>query len=135
MKSKVRMVGKKEKNNKNKYAIDENKNASENVYTLPISERESVIMGTENNKWDINDAKFGKEIINLIIKTGEVSCNVGKDTILEEVDLDSITFITIIVELEKKYKIEFDDEKMLVSNYKTIGDLIEYVKMKVAKLN
>ena len=92
-------------------------------------------MGTENNKWDINDAKFGKEIINLIIKTGEVSCNVGKDTILEEVDLDSITFITIIVELEKKYKIEFDDEKMLVSNYKTIGDLIEYVKMKVAKLN
>lgn len=48
--------------------------------------------------------------------------------------LDSIEFITIIVEVESNYEIEFDDENMLISNYQSIGDFVEYVKKKIAKV-
>ncbi|WP_158081644.1 acyl carrier protein [Paenibacillus selenitireducens] len=49
--------------------------------------------------------------------------------------LDSVTFIKIIVEIEKTYGIEFDDDKLLLSEFPSIGSLINYVVSKIELLN
>lgn len=51
---------------------------------------------------------------------------VTPDTLLQNERIDSITFVQIIVDIEEQFNIEFDDEALLVSNYKTVDDLIKY---------
>lgn len=87
------------------------------------------VKGNDNFKTDNID----EEIIKLIIDIGELSDNIGLDTTFDEIKLDSIKFITIIIEVETNYEIEFDDVNMLVNNYESIGDFVEYVKMKIVK--
>lgn len=48
------------------------------------------------------------------------------DTI-HDIGIDSISFIQIVVELEELYDFEFDDEKLLYSDYETIGQVYKYV--------
>lgn len=59
--------------------------------------------------------------------------NISLETIslemsLEELDVDSITFIKIIVAIESEFDFEFDDEKLLFSAFPTIQTMIDYVK-------
>lgn len=75
-----------------------------------------------------------KEIIKLITEIGELSDNIDLDTTFDKIELDSIGFVTIIVEIETNYEIEFDDENMLITNYQSIGEFVEYVKKKTAKV-
>ncbi|WP_423190604.1 acyl carrier protein [Bacillus thuringiensis] len=60
-----------------------------------------------------------------------------KNTFESEVTdiLESITFIKIIVAIEKTYGFEFDDAMLLLSEFPTIGSLINYVVSKVESLN
>lgn len=46
---------------------------------------------------------------------------------LVNLGIDSISFIIIIVTLEKKYEISFDDEKLLFSYFPTIKSIVDYV--------
>lgn len=46
------------------------------------------------------------------------------DDLLSDNGINSIAFIKIVVELENKYDIEFQDEDMDVSNYSKISDVI-----------
>ena len=46
-------------------------------------------------------------------------------------DIDSITFITIVVALENEFDFEFDDEMLLLTKFPTIKQMIEYVQSKV----
>ena len=50
----------------------------------------------------------------------------------EFLNIDSITFIKIIVALEEAFDFEFDDEMLLISKFPTIESMIEYVKTKVS---
>ena len=74
-----------------------------------------------------------REILELMIEVGELPDNIDLDTTFDEIELDSIGFVTIIVEIETNYEIEFDDENMLITNYQSIGEFVEYVKKKTAK--
>lgn len=74
-----------------------------------------------------------REIIKLMSEAGELPDNIGLDTTFNQIELDSIGFVTIIVEIETNYGIEFDDENMLITNYQSIDDFVEYVKKKIAK--
>jgi acyl carrier protein len=47
-------------------------------------------------------------------------------------NIDSITFIKIIVALEGVFDFEFDDEMLLISKFPTIESMIEYVKTKIS---
>ncbi|MEH7540768.1 hypothetical protein CN939_18705 [Bacillus thuringiensis] len=60
-----------------------------------------------------------------------------KNTFESEVTdiLESITFIKIIVAIEKTCGFEFDDDMLLLSEFPTIGSLINYVVSKVESLN
>lgn len=50
-------------------------------------------------------------------------------------DWDSITFISIIVELENEYDITFDDEDLLKDSYSNLGSLYDYVMKKATSCN
>ena len=136
MKSNLSNTGDIEKNNENgKFECVGRKESQEMV-----NEGRNVAPDTNMN--DIINAKgaigsqtgsIEKEIIKLIFEIGELSNNIGLDTAFDEIELDSIEFITIIVEVETNYEIEFDDENMLINNYRSIGDFVEYVKKKITK--
>ena len=100
-----------------------------------LQEMVSGVMNANTNKKKIISTSFPfKEIVKLIFEIGELSDNINLNTTFDEIELDSIEFITIIVEVESNYEIEFDDENMLISNYQSIGDFVEYVKKKIAKV-
>ena len=96
----------------------------------------------DSNMNDIINAKgaiesqtdsIAKEIIRLIVEIEELSDNIGLDTTFDEIELDSIGFVSIIVEFETNYEIAFDDENMLITNYQSIDDFVEYAKKKIVK--
>ena len=64
-------------------------------------------------------------VITESLATAEI-LGVTPDTLLQNENIDSITFVQIIVDIEEQLSIEFDDEALLVSNFKTVDDLIKY---------
>lgn len=53
------------------------------------------------------------------------------DKKLEYYGLNSIDFIRLVVEIEEKYSIVFDDENLDFVNYDSLSQLIEYVVSKI----
>lgn len=47
---------------------------------------------------------------------------------LSQSDIDSITFIKIVVALESEFDFEFDDEMLLITKFPTVKTMIEYVE-------
>lgn len=52
------------------------------------------------------------------------------DQPLSELDLDSINFVKLVIALEAEFDFEFDDDKLLVSEFPTVRSLVEYVEEK-----
>lgn len=50
---------------------------------------------------------------------------------LQEMEIDSITFIKIVVELETTFDFEFVDEKLILSAFSTVQDMIDYVQKSI----
>lgn len=73
------------------------------------------------------------EIVKIMTEAGKLLDNIGLYTTFKEIELESINFITIIVEIEDHFEIEFDDENMILSNYETVGDFVKYVESKMSK--
>ena len=71
---------------------------------------------------------YMKEKIYAIIKkfVGNHS-NVNDDALLMEIGIDSVTFISMIIEIEEEFNIRFDDMQLIYDNYKTIGQFIEMI--------
>lgn len=51
---------------------------------------------------------------------------------LSVLNLDSITFIKIIVCIEEAFNFEFDDEMLLFTAFPTVKSIIEYVESKIS---
>jgi len=56
---------------------------------------------------------------------------VSLDTNFNSISLDSITFIQTVVILENEFDFEFDDEKLLITEFPTVKTMIDYVESKV----
>ena len=52
---------------------------------------------------------------------------------LEDLNIDSLKFVTIIVEIESHFDLQFDDEMLLMKEFPNILSLIQYVKTKKEK--
>lgn len=52
------------------------------------------------------------------------------DAPLSELDLDSINFVKLVIILEMEFNFEFDDDKLLISEFPTVQSLVEYVDEK-----
>jgi acyl carrier protein len=78
-----------------------------------------------------------QEVIELI---SELFKDKGYDIdILEYVDLiddlgmDSITFISIVVEVEARFNIEVPDDMLLLENFKCVDDIVSVVENELSK--
>lgn len=49
------------------------------------------------------------------------------DTLLENVGMNSISFIKLLVFIEDTYDIEFDDEDLIIQKYVVYADIIDKV--------
>lgn len=76
-----------------------------------------------------------KEVIYDVIKRNiRNSINVNDDTAFTEAGIDSVEFITLIIELEEEFNIRFEDMQLVYSDYETIGQLVTVVQH-VMKIN
>jgi acyl carrier protein len=78
-------------------------------------------------KMDIIDIQ--NDVVNTIKDL--VNVQISIDTNLQDINMDSITFIKMIVNLETTFNFEFDDEMLLITKFPTVKTIIEYVAMKV----
>ena len=76
----------------------------------------------------------------LIALCADIFQNSGVDTnLLEYVDfsddlgMDSITFITLIVEIEASFEITVPDDSLLMDNFKNLDDVIQVVTDQLAE--
>lgn len=76
----------------------------------------------------------------LITLCAEIFENSGVDTdLLEYVDfeddlgMDSLTFITLLVEIEAAFGITIPDDMLLMENFKNMGDVIQIVADQLAE--
>ena len=53
---------------------------------------------------------------------------VNKISKFVEIDLDSIEFVQLLVNIENKFKIEFKEEELNLELYKNVNDLVKIVK-------
>lgn len=54
--------------------------------------------------------------------------NEDQDVDLTEYDMDSLTFIAFIIEVEKKFDIIIPDEFLLYNNYKSLYGFCEFIE-------
>ena len=65
-----------------------------------------------------------KDIINLTEPIEDISI----DTNLQNIGMDSITFVRVVVEIENKFRIEFPDDKLIITEAGTINQLCVIVQ-------
>ncbi len=95
-------------------------------------QRRGFWMLFEKLKKFIYKDKVEREVLKIVRRNVDVeNRKVNRESMLEEIGITSIIFISIIMEIEEKYKIEFDDAYILCEKYTTILDLIQYVKEKI----
>ncbi len=70
-----------------------------------------------------------KEIVAAVLELSEDEAkNLGSDTDLLELGLDSMTCVEVVVNLEEEFGITVEEEDLLVENMSTITRLEELVK-------
>ncbi len=66
-------------------------------------------------------------VLNVIAEQlGVPAANLTPETSFADLNADSLELFQIIVALEEKYEIEFDNDK--AESIKTVGDVLEYIK-------
>lgn len=55
----------------------------------------------------------------------------GSLTDLQNSGISSVDFIQIVVNIEMKFDIEFDDDAIIWSDYKSVDDILDYVLSKI----
>ena len=71
--------------------------------------------------------EMSDKIISIIKEFCALKEDITIDTQISDLSLDSLSFISIIVEIENLYNIEFDIETLDIKTWNTVGDIIEYV--------
>lgn len=72
-----------------------------------------------------------------IIEIFRVAINISKDinitpdVFINTLEVNSLNFLKIIVEIEDSFDIEFDDEELNFNRFNSIKDIAELVKKKI----
>ncbi|WP_026475905.1 acyl carrier protein [Alkaliphilus transvaalensis] len=79
-----------------------------------------------NKKYDINTVQEG--VIKILKRDKKVQDKeITLDTDLVSLGLNSIQFVKLVIALEQDFDCEFDDEKLNLSDFKTVREIVEYV--------
>lgn len=83
---------------------------------------------TGSNKCDI-ERETAEDVLRIISKNMQIDLDATEDihTNLYDRGLDSITYVKIIVCLEEKFDITFDDEFMVDVKNTTIEKIVQYI--------
>jgi len=71
------------------------------------------------------------EVINSTIDNNIALTQIDED--FSSFNIDSITFIKIVVALEEAFSIEFDDEMLSFTAFPTIRSMAEYIEYKASQ--
>ena len=70
------------------------------------------------------------KLISILKEKFDVDCNSGirlEDT-LSSLNINSISFIRLVVEIEKEFNMEFQDDIIDVNNFRTIKSLVNFIE-------
>lgn len=78
-----------------------------------------------------------ERLAEIIRKAVNLSDDVALDenTDLDQIDINSLNFLKIIVDIEDEFDIEFDDEELNFELFGTIHSIIEKIDEKIEKNN
>ncbi|MFD0589173.1 acyl carrier protein [Paenibacillus sp. GCM10027627] len=60
----------------------------------------------------------------------EKKLDLQAETALGSIGVNSIHFVKIVVEMERAFSIEFEDEDLFIDRFRTVQDLCEYAEAK-----
>ena len=86
------------------------------------------------------------EVKTNIIRIIQDKVNSERDNVIRKIDIEEMTefsniginsmiFVKIVVELELQFGFVFDDEKLVIDEFKCVGSLGEYVESKMKQNN
>lgn len=67
------------------------------------------------------------------ILTKILKCEVKQNDILLDLQIDSLDFMRIIIEIENKFNFEFDDNMLKYDRFYRVDDLIKYTIKKIGE--
>lgn len=70
-------------------------------------------------------------VVEIIRNACAIDEEVTLDSELKLLSLDSLTFVRVVVELEKEFGVEFELDELDVFDWKTVGDILNRVEEKV----
>ena len=73
---------------------------------------------------------IGEKIIRIVREACALEEAVTEDSRLKELSLDSLSFISAVVQIEDETEIEFEIEELNIDGWETVGDLIKAVEEK-----
>ena len=70
-------------------------------------------------------------VVEIIKNACAVDEEVSLDSELKLLSLDSLTFVSIVVELEEEFGIEFELDELELFNWKMVKDIVKSVEEKI----
>ncbi len=70
------------------------------------------------------------KIIEIIKNACALDEKVTEDSVIKELSLDSLTFVGVLVKIEKLFDIEFDIEELDGKIWNTVGEFINFTEKK-----
>ena len=79
----------------------------------------------------MNEEKIKKELLDLM---EELFAESGFDTdlleyvdLVDDLDMDSITFMSLVILVEERFGITVPDEMLLMENFKNVSDIVQII--------
>ena len=92
---------------------------------IDVKELENMYINRSTMSDENNDMHIFEMIKSVVER------EISFDDEFSQSDIDSITFIKIVVALENAFDFEFDDEKLLITEFPTFRSIVEYVESKI----
>lgn len=108
------------------------------VYTMSGKvDRKKMLMLRDNNYEESSISKVETSVCTLKDEVKTIVKNVleKENTLIDEnidfheLGFNSISYIGLLVEIEDKYGVEFNDDKLMVTSFENINDIVEYLKV------
>ena len=91
---------------------------------------------TKNNFIELEDEiqmnnSINEKLKSLVKKAANIdsSINISINENLNNLGIDSLSFISLIVDIEYEFNIVFDDDMLLLEKFRSINDLANYIKI------
>lgn len=82
-----------------------------------------------------NEIKFEvTHLISELFKENGFDTDIVEYTdLIDDMGLDSITFISIVVELESQFNITIPDNMLIMDNFRNVDDIVEIIEQKLTQ--